>query len=936
MTKKKILAVFLSLIMLIGLFPMSAFAENTVAVSVETAASAVNKGDEVEFTVYLGDCSGIASAGGLYNLDFNISVPTGLTFKTGSGVIDGNFATASGFTAPAFNEATMKFTSFGALASGYVGGKIPVMKFFCTVDDDATGDMTVTLENVVLPDVTTLAPFTPEIIGVTVTVGGAETVDVTGVTVSPTSAELTAVGETKALTATVAPDNATNKAVTWSSDNTGVATVSADGVVTAVANGTAKITVTTVDGGKTAECIVTVASASADALGGTVTISGTTKYSRILTAVTTELDYGSESKGTLSYQWLRNGKEITSATGEEYTLTLADIGANISVRVSNSKNSGNVTSEPVGPVTKEDGGLAPDTVVVEATYNKVNIVGSPAPGVEYAIVEGDGEAPETGWNETGVFEGLNANRLHTLFLRYKATETTEASAVRAIPITTAKIPQAISSTVGDKLSIKVGKTVKLNDIFASNAPGAELTYKVTDDIPEDVVFDTDNKTITAGSTTGTFTLKVNSAAVGDYEAAEQKNIEVTITEKDSSAFKAGFDAAVEKTYGDEPFTKAAVLTAGNGDITYSSSNTDVATVDGNGKVTILSAGETTITAAAAETADYAAASTSYALTVKKATITVTALNKVIYTGAAAPDLSSPVLGTDYTVKGLAAGDSLAKAPVLAYAETPNTSTAGTYTITAKDAEVPEGGNYNSTIVYNAGTLTVKASSSSSSGGGGGGGGTSLYSIVVKDTENGSLKLNYTTAKKGSTVTITVTPDDGFALDAIKAVDAKGNTIELKEKDGKYTFTMPAAKATVSAEFVSPEGEETTDKPVDAPSIILTIGKVEAVVFGETVVNDVAPVIRNERTMLPARFVAEALGAEVDWNDAERKVTITKGETAIVIFIDSAVAFINGDAVELDSPAFIENSRTYLPVRFISEALDADVEWNAETQEVYIY
>jgi uncharacterized protein YjdB len=83
------------------------------------------------------------------------------------------------------------------------------------------------------------------------------TIPVTGVTVSPTSAT---VSTTLQLTATVAPSNATNKNVSWSSSNTGVATVNSTGLVSAVAGGTATITVTTQDGNKTATCVVTVPS----------------------------------------------------------------------------------------------------------------------------------------------------------------------------------------------------------------------------------------------------------------------------------------------------------------------------------------------------------------------------------------------------------------------------------------------------------------------------------------------------------------------------------------------------------------------------------------------------------------------------------------------------------------------------------------------------
>ncbi len=95
---------------------------------------------------------------------------------------------------------------------------------------------------------------------VTVPDPSADPVAVTGVSLNKTSTSLT-VGSSETLTATVAPANATNQAVTWSSDNTAVATVNQNGKVTAVAAGTATITVTTADGNKTATCTVTVSAA---------------------------------------------------------------------------------------------------------------------------------------------------------------------------------------------------------------------------------------------------------------------------------------------------------------------------------------------------------------------------------------------------------------------------------------------------------------------------------------------------------------------------------------------------------------------------------------------------------------------------------------------------------------------------------------------------
>ena len=93
---------------------------------------------------------------------------------------------------------------------------------------------------------------------VTVQGGDQPTVHVSGVSVTPETLELTVGGASKKLTATVAPANATNKDVTWGSNDTTVATVSADGTVTPVSDGTAIITVTTVEGAKTATATVTV------------------------------------------------------------------------------------------------------------------------------------------------------------------------------------------------------------------------------------------------------------------------------------------------------------------------------------------------------------------------------------------------------------------------------------------------------------------------------------------------------------------------------------------------------------------------------------------------------------------------------------------------------------------------------------------------------
>lgn len=96
----------------------------------------------------------------------------------------------------------------------------------------------------------------------------------------------------------------------------------------------------------------------------------------------------------------------------------------------------------------------------------------------------------------------------------------------------------------------------------------------------------------------------------------------------------------------------------------------------------------------------------------------------------------------------------------------------------------------------------------SSSGGGGGSSTPRYAVTVPDkTENGSLSVTPQNAKRGSSVTITATPDKGCEVDDIVAKDAKGNKLTLKDNgDGTYTFTMPASKVTIEATFAEKQAE----------------------------------------------------------------------------------------------------------------------------------
>ena len=102
-----------------------------------------------------------------------------------------------------------------------------------------------------------------------------------------------------------------------------------------------------------------------------------------------------------------------------------------------------------------------------------------------------------------------------------------------------------------------------------------------------------------------------------------------------------------------------------------------------------------------------------------------------------------------------------------------------------------------------GSYTISRRSS-----GGGSSGSATYTVSVDSSRHGDVTVSPKSASKGTTVTITVKPDDGYELDELTVTDKDGDSIKLKDKgDGRFTFTMPASKVTVEAVFTALEQEE---------------------------------------------------------------------------------------------------------------------------------
>ena len=107
--------------------------------------------------------------------------------------------------------------------------------------------------------------------------------------------------------------------------------------------------------------------------------------------------------------------------------------------------------------------------------------------------------------------------------------------------------------------------------------------------------------------------------------------------------------------------------------------------------------------------------------------------------------------------------------------------------------------------------TADFTKKSSSGGGGGGGGSSSstkYEIKVSSTENGKISISSDKASKGSKITVTVTPDNGYKTESVTVKDTDGNKINVTDAGNKkYTFSMPGKSVTVKAEFIKDDKQE---------------------------------------------------------------------------------------------------------------------------------
>lgn len=185
---------------------------------------------------------------------------------------------------------------------------------------------------------------------------------------------------------------------------------------------------------------------------------------------------------------------------------------------------------------------------------------------------------------------------------------------------------------------------------------------------------------------------------------------------------------------------------------------------------------------------------------------------------------------------------------------------------------------------------------------------------------------------------------GAAIGAIMKVLTPAADIDAVNRALKLDEPAPGASGDPLLAYYSGNAVLTHLRRSDMVSFSLTrypdnISGIGLMVNNRFLTLDVAPRIVDSRTLVPLRGIFEEIGATVTWEQETRTATMTRGDSVVTVTIGSKTATVGGASVTLDVPAQLSaasgNARTLVPVRFIAEALGADVGWLNSPQTVVI-
>ena len=148
--------------------------------------------------------------------------------------------------------------------------------------------------------------------------------------------------------------------------------------------------------------------------------------------------------------------------------------------------------------------------------------------------------------------------------------------------------------------------------------------------------------------------------------------------------------------------------------------------------------------------------------------------------------------------------------------------------------------------------------------------------------------------------------------------------ETEEPTAYYSYYGGKVEVQTEIKVFKDMDRPAVDSSADSPALYL-----ESI----PLLCDAAPLVEEGRALVPLRGVLSALGAQVDWDEREQKITIQRGGLTIILKIGDETALVDGRAIKLDVPARIVNNRTLVPLRFICETLGLEVNWNSETNVI---
>ena len=549
--KRKII---LLIILAIVLIPIKVFGL-TGSVNISCSKTTINKSESTSCTI-----TGTGSSGSVSAISARLSVSGNITIS--------NIASSSIWQGNGEGGAFELYTDENKSGTFQIGT--------FTITGSNAGSGTISLSNVKFSD----QSFNEVSVGsksLSITVNNPP-VSVTGVTLNKTSLSLN-VGSSETLTATVAPSNATNKGVTWSSSNNNVATVS-NGVVKGVGAGTATITVTTSDGGKTATATVKVTAP-------TISVTGVTLNKSTLNLVIGESSIvvatvAPSNASNKNVTWSSSNNNVATVSNG----TIKGIGAGTAT----------ITAKTA------DGGK---TATVKVTVSKVSVTGVTLNKSSLNLAVGESStvtatvAPSNASNKSVTWSTSNSNVATVSNGTIKGVgagtasitaKTADGGKTAYVTVTVSNVKVTGLSLTNDVILVSVGSSLQVNPIVTpSNATNKNVTWSSSD---------TKIATVSNGLITG---VKEGKATITAKTADGGKTATVKVEVVSEKTTKQQ-EMKLNKTSLELVIGSSETLTVtldskelDNSKLTWSSSDTKIATVS-NGEVTALEEGTTVIMA----------------------------------------------------------------------------------------------------------------------------------------------------------------------------------------------------------------------------------------------------------------------------------------------------------------------------------------------------